>query len=82
MAKFSSKTKHVFLYKAACGLILICFTVFVCGQAIHGVSATTILLKSSLLLVAIGLSMHLVLKLWHSWEEIKEGSNTKESHKE
>ena len=77
MAKLSGKAKNIFLYKGACGLMLICFTVFVCGQAITGVSATTILIKSSVLLIVIGLSMHLVLKLWSKWEDIKEGSNTK-----
>jgi uncharacterized membrane protein len=72
MARKTKKGKRALLYKAACGLMLICFTVFVCGQAIHGVSAKTILFKSSALLIVIGLSMHVVVKLWSSWEDIKD----------
>ncbi len=72
MARMGKKAKYALLFKAACALMLICFTVFVCGQLVHGVSAKTILYKSSLLLIVIGLSMHVVVKLWASWENIKD----------
>lgn len=73
MRKTRKRAKHELVYKAACGLVLVCFTTFVCGQAYHGVSASTILWKSIGLLLAIGLSMHVVVKLWSSWEDIQDG---------
>jgi hypothetical protein len=72
MARMGQKTRYALLFKAACGLLLVCFTVFVIGQLIHGVSAKTILFKSSILLIGIGLSMHVVVKLWSSWDNIKD----------
>ena len=72
MARLSKNTKFSLLFKTACGLVLICYTVFVIGQIVHGVSAKTILFKSSLLLIVVGLSMHVIVRLWAQWNKIKD----------
>jgi hypothetical protein len=72
MAKMSKNTKFTLLFKAACGLMLVCFTVFVCGQIIHGVSAKSILFNSSFMLLGIGLCMQVIIRLWASWDNIKD----------
>jgi hypothetical protein len=73
------KTKFLFLRRIGAGLLITCFTVFVCGQAVQGVSASTILFESSLLILGIGLSMQMVLKIWSSYEEIQDKPMIKKS---
>lgn len=65
-------TKFLFLRRIGAGLLLICFTVFVCGQVLHGVSAKSVLFKSSILIIGIGLFMQIVLRLWTSFDEIQD----------
>jgi len=74
MAKKKSvkNTKFLFLRKIGAGLMVICFTVFVCGQVLHGVSAKTVLYKSSILIIGIGLFMQVILKLWASFDDIQD----------
>ena len=67
-------TKFLFLRRIGAGLMVTCFTVFVCGQVLHGVSAPTVLYKSSLLIIGIGIFMQMVLKLWASFEDIQDKS--------
>ncbi len=67
-------TRFLFLRRIGAGLMVICFTVFVCGQVLHGVSAPTVLYKSSILVIGIGFFMQVVLKLWSSFDDIQEKS--------
>lgn len=78
--KTNQKTKFLFLRKIGAGLMVICFTTFVCGQVLHGVSAPTVLYKSSILIIGIGLFMQIVLKLWASFEDVQDNTTIKNTN--
>ena len=75
MASQSKASKQfVFLRKVFAGLVVVCFLVFIIGQSIVGVSPESMVFWSSLLVLVVGISAQVIIRLWRSWEDVNDGS--------
>ncbi len=72
MAGNKSRGKHVMLRKLAAGLMLTCFLVFVLGQISLGVSAKSMLIWSSVLMIVTGIAFQVIFKVWSAWEDVSD----------
>jgi hypothetical protein len=80
MAKTIKSGKYVGLRKLMALIILTCFVVFVLGQVSQGVSAKSLLVWASILMIVLFLMGQVLLKIWSSWEDISDrpqGKRTK-----
>lgn len=69
MAK-KPKLKHIMLRKFMAVIMLTCFVVYVLGQSAEGVSASSMLTWSSILMIGIGIGFQVLLKVWSVWEDV------------
>lgn len=72
MASKKGGGKHIMLRKMAAGLMLTCFLVFIFGQVLLGVSAKSMLIWSSVLMIVTGIAFQVILKLWSAWEDVSD----------
>lgn len=77
----AGKSKHVMLRKLTAGIMLTCFVVFILGQASIGVSASSMLIWSSVLMICLGIGFQILLKVWTKWQDISDQPTSKQGNR-